>query len=43
MDLAAWTRLAEARPELRIAVAENLAKELARRLRGANQWIAALA
>jgi glutaminase len=43
MDLATWTRLAEARPALRIAVAENLAKELGRRLRGANQWIAALA
>ena len=43
MDLASWTRLAEARPALRIAVVENLAKELASRLRGANQWIAALA
>lgn len=43
LDLAAWTRLAEAQPALRIAVVENLAKELAGRLRGANQWIAALA
>jgi glutaminase len=43
LDLASWTRLAEARPALRIAVVENLAKELASRLRGANQWIAALA
>ena len=43
LDIASWTTLAEARPELRIAVAENLAKELASRLRGANQWIAALA
>ena len=38
-----WTRLAEARPALHIAVLENLAKELRPKLRGANQWIAALA
>jgi glutaminase len=43
LDLASWTRLAETRPALRIAVVENLAKELASRLRGANQWISALA
>ena len=43
LDVASWTRLAQARPALRIAVVENLAKELATRLRGANQWIAALA
>ena len=43
LDLQSWTRLAEAQPALRIAVVENLAKELAGRLRGANQWIAALA
>ena len=43
LDLASWAALAEARPALRIAVVENLAKELAAKLRGANQWIAALA
>jgi glutaminase len=43
LDLDAWTRLTQAQPALRIAVVENLAKELAARLRGANQWIAALA
>ena len=43
LDLASWTRIAGAQPALRIAVLENLAKEMAARLRGANQWIAALA
>ena len=43
LDLQSWTILAERFPALRIAVLENLAKELAGRLRGANQWIAALA
>ena len=43
LDLASWAKLAEAQPALRIAVVENLAKELAAKVRGANQWIAALA
>jgi len=43
LDLRSWTQLAHSRPALRIAVVENLAKELATRLRGANEWIAALA
>ncbi len=43
LDLASWTRIAGAQPTLRIAVLENLAKEMAARLRGANQWISALA
>ena len=43
LDLRSWAELAGAQPLLRIAVLENLARELASRLRGANQWIAALA
>ena len=36
-------RIADAAPELKITVLENLASDMATRLRGANQWIAALA
>jgi glutaminase len=36
-------RISAAVPQLRITVLENLAGEMASRLRGANQWIAALA
>ncbi len=36
-------RIADAAPELKITVLENLANDMANRLRGANQWIAALA
>jgi hypothetical protein len=35
--------MSEGAPQLRIVVLENLAREMASRLRGANQWIAALA
>jgi glutaminase len=38
-----FARISAAAPQLRIAVLENLATEMAGRLRGANQWIAALA
>ncbi len=43
LDADDLVRLADVAPELRIIVLENLARELAGRLRGANQWIAALA
>jgi glutaminase len=36
-------RIADRVPLLKIAVLENLASDMANRLRGANQWIAALA
>ena len=38
-----FSRIADAAPLLKISVLENLAGDLANRLRGANQWIAALA
>jgi glutaminase len=38
-----FARISAAAPQLKIAVLENLAGEMASRLRGANQWIAALA
>jgi len=43
LEAHAFAGIAARAPELRIAVLENLANELAARLRGANQWIAALA
>jgi glutaminase len=43
IDAKDFNRLAEAAPELRIAVLQNLASDMAERLRGANRWIAALA
>jgi len=36
-------RMSDRDPRLKITLLENLAKDLARRLRGANRWIAALA
>ena len=36
-------RIADETPLLKIAVLENLASDMANRLRGANQWVAALA
>jgi CRP-like cAMP-binding protein len=36
-------RISDRDPQLKITLLENLAKDLARRLRGANRWIAALA
>ena len=38
-----FARVADGVPLLKIAVLENLARDMANRLRGANQWIAALA
>jgi glutaminase len=35
--------IADEAPSLKITVLENLASDMANRLRGANQWIAALA
>jgi glutaminase len=43
LEAADFARLADANPKLEVAVLENLARDLANRLRGANQWIAALA
>ena len=43
LDAQDFARLAEAVPELRITVLQNLATDMAERLRGANRWIAALA
>jgi len=43
LDAGDFSRVAEAAPELRIAVLQNLASDMAERLRGANRWIAALA
>jgi glutaminase len=43
LEAARFDVVSEAAPQLRIAVLENLAREMASRLRGANQWIAALA
>lgn len=38
-----FSRVADQLPSLKITVLENLASDMANRLRGANQWIAALA
>ena len=38
-----FERISDGVPLLRISVLENLASDMANRLRGANQWIAALA
>ncbi|HSO07763.1 MAG TPA: glutaminase A [Pelomicrobium sp.] len=43
LEYSALERLTRDRPELRIAVLENLARDLAEKLRRANQWISALA
>jgi glutaminase len=43
LDVADFNRLSTRHPHLKIAFLENLARDLADRLRGANQWIAALA
>ncbi len=43
LDAQHFNRLAERAPELRIAVLQNLANDMAERLRNANRWIAALA
>jgi glutaminase len=38
-----FSLLSDAAPLLKIIVLQNLARDMANRLRGANQWIAALA
>jgi glutaminase len=43
LDAGDFARISDKAPRLKIAVLENLAGDLANRLRGANQWIAALA
>ena len=43
LDAVEFGKVARAAPELNVAVLTNLATDLANRLRGANQWIAALA
>jgi len=43
LDAGDFARISDTAPLLKIAVLENLAGDLANRLRGANQWIAALA
>ncbi len=43
IDAAVIERIADQAPVLKIRLLENLARELANKLRGANQWIAALA
>lgn len=43
LEAADLDRLSERAPELKIALLENLARDMANKLRGANQWIAALA
>ncbi|MBK7471354.1 MAG: glutaminase A [Betaproteobacteria bacterium] len=43
LEAADFGRIAAAAPLLKITVLENLAGDIANRLRGANQWIAALA
>jgi glutaminase len=43
LDAADFGRIADAAPQLKITVLENLASDLASRLRSANRWIAALA
>lgn len=43
LEAARFAVVSEAAPQLRIVVLENLAREMASRLRGANAWIAALA
>jgi glutaminase len=43
LDAGDFARISDEAPLLKIAVLENLAGDLANRLRGANQWIAALA
>ncbi len=43
LDAGDFARISDTAPLLKITVLENLAGDLANRLRGANQWIAALA
>jgi hypothetical protein len=43
LEADAFAHLCDELPQLKIAVLQNLATDLADRLRGANQWIAALA
>ena len=43
LEAADLDRIADETPSLKIALLANLAKDLAERLRNANQWIAALA
>lgn len=43
LDAADFDKLADQAPLLKIALLGNLAKDMANKLRGANQWIAALA
>ena len=43
IDAADIEQLANEQPQLKILLLENLAKDMAQKLRGANQWIAALA
>jgi CRP-like cAMP-binding protein len=38
-----FDRISDEFPRLKITLLENLARDMANRLRGANQWIAALA
>jgi glutaminase len=43
LDAGDFARISDEAPLLKITVLENLASDLANRLRGANQWIVALA
>jgi len=43
LEAADFGRITERAPLLKITVLQNLASDMASRLRGANQWIAALA
>jgi len=43
LEAADLDRLSKQVPELKIALLENLARDMANKLRGANQWISALA
>jgi len=43
ISIADFDRIADEFPRLKILLLENLARDMANRLRGANQWIAALA
>ena len=43
LEAADFGKISDGAPMLKITVLENLAKDMANRLRGANQWVAALA
>jgi len=43
LEASDFGRIADGAPLLKIAVLQNLAGDMASRLRGANEWIAALA